>query len=168
MPCQILNLHIHIPIGDQERKKAQPRVDDCIATFAAEVFFEIKFFNACKNQYDHNNAVWVGMHIKLFSYDQNFKKRDSLFAADIVGDGTSDVAGPFEAAKTRFFRGHVEPVCADWCGEINKNYNTLLKKLAREAAAGDDGMRISSSVNWNRKQGDFQIMLQQFGEVRGL
>jgi hypothetical protein len=29
---------------------------------------------------------------------------DSLFAADVVGNGTSEVVGPFEAAKKRFLR----------------------------------------------------------------
>ncbi len=37
----------------------------------------------------------------ILSYDQKFKKLDHLFAADAVGDGTSDIVGPFEAAMSQ-------------------------------------------------------------------
>ncbi len=40
--------------------------------------------------------------------------------------------------------------------------------LAREAAAGDDGMRISPLVNSDRKGGAYQIMLQQFRRAIGV
>ncbi len=40
----------------------------------------------------------------VLSYDRKFKKLDSLFATDVVGDGTGDIVGPFEAEKARFFR----------------------------------------------------------------
>ncbi len=43
-------------------------------------------------------------HEVILFYDQEFKKLDCLFAADVVSGGTSDVDGPFEAAKTRFLR----------------------------------------------------------------
>ncbi len=76
--------------------------------------------------------------------------------------------GPFEAAKKRFFRGHVIPTCAGWFGEVNKDYKTLITKLAREAAAGDNGMWISPLVNYDRKGGAFQIMLQQFRRAIGV
>ncbi len=47
------------------------------------------------------------------------------------------------------------PVCASWFGEINKDYGTLLTKLAREAATGDEGMQISTLVNTDWKGGAF-------------
>jgi hypothetical protein len=70
--------------------------------------------------------------------------------------------GPFEAAKKRFFKGTVIPICAGWFGEVNKDYGTLIATLAREAAAGDNVMQISPLVNSDRKGGAYQIMLQQF------
>jgi hypothetical protein len=60
-------------------------------------------------------------HEVILSYDQKFKKLDSLFAANVVGDGTSEVVGPFEAAKKRFFNGAVIPICAGWFGKVNKD-----------------------------------------------
>jgi hypothetical protein len=51
---------------------------------------------------------------------------DSLFAADVVGDGTSEVVGMFEAAKTRFFKGTVIPICGGWFSKVNKDYETYL------------------------------------------
>ncbi len=110
-----------------------------------------------KNQYDHNNTnhrpVDLCAHVVILSYDQKFKKLDSLFAADVVGNGTSEVVGPFEAAKKRFFKETVIPICAGWFGKVNKDYETLISTLAREAAAGDDGMWICPLVNSNRKGG---------------
>jgi hypothetical protein len=40
--------------------------------------------------------------------------------------------------------------------------------LAREAAAGDDGMWISPLVNSDSKGGAYQIMLQQFRRAIGV
>jgi hypothetical protein len=40
--------------------------------------------------------------------------------------------------------------------------------LAREAAAGDAGMRMSPLVNSDRKGGAYQIMLQQFRGAIGV
>jgi hypothetical protein len=138
----------------------------------AEAFFKVKPFTACKSRYDHNNTnlrpVDGHAHEVILSYDQKFKKLDSLFAADVVGDGTSEVVGPFEAAKKRFFKGTVIPICTGWFREVNKNYETLISTLAREAAAGDNGMRISPLVNSDRKGGAYQIMLQQFRRAIGV
>jgi hypothetical protein len=60
--------------------------------------------------------------MKSSYYDQKFKKLDRLFAADVIGYGTSEVVGPFESAKKRFFRGTIIPVCIGWFGEVNKDY----------------------------------------------
>jgi hypothetical protein len=104
----------------------------------------------------------------ILSYDQKFKKLDSLFTADVVGNGTIEVVGPFEAAKKRFFKGTVIPICAGWFRKVNKDYKTLISMLAWEAAAGDNSMRISPLVNLDRKGGACQILLQQFRRTIGL
>ncbi len=104
----------------------------------------------------------------ILSYDQKFKKLDSLFAADVVGDRTSEVVGPFKAAKKRFFKGIVIPICTGWFGEVNKNYETLISTLAREAAAGDNSMWITPLVNLDKKGGAYQIMLQHFRRAIGV
>jgi hypothetical protein len=108
----VINPHaFNFPTGGQQ-------INDSGATSAAEEFFEIKTFTACKSQYIHNNTnlrpVDPLAHEVLLSYDQKFKKLDCLFAADVVDDGTSEVVGPFEAAKKRFIRGAVIPICAGW------------------------------------------------------
>jgi hypothetical protein len=102
------------------------------------------------------------------SFYQKFKKLDSLFAADVVGDGTSEVVGPFEAAKKRFFKGTVIPICAGWYSKVNKDYETLITMLAWEAATGDNSMPISPLVNLDRKGGAYQIMLQHFRRAIGV
>ncbi len=76
--------------------------------------------------------------------------------------------GLFEAAKKRFFRGTVVPICTGWFGEVNKDYKILISMLAHEAAAGDDGMWISHLVNLDRKGGAYQILLQQFRRAIGV
>jgi hypothetical protein len=44
------DLHaLNFPTGEQQ-------VNDSEATSAAEAFFEIKTFTACKSQYDHSNS----------------------------------------------------------------------------------------------------------------
>ena len=41
----------------------------------------------------------------VLSHDRKFNKLDSLIATDGAGDVTGDVAGSFEVAKARLFRG---------------------------------------------------------------
>jgi hypothetical protein len=48
-----------------------------------------------------------------------------------IGNGTSEVVGPFEAAKKRFFKGTVIPICTGWFGEVNKDYDSLISTLAQ-------------------------------------
>jgi hypothetical protein len=108
----------NFPTGGQQ-------VNDSGATSAAEAFFEIKTFMACKSRYNHNNTKlrpvnWC-THEVILSYDWKFRKLDCLFAADVGGDGTSEVVGPFEATKKRFFKGTVIPTWAGWFGEVNKD-----------------------------------------------
>ena len=73
-------------------------------------------------------------------YKRKFKKLDHHFAADIVGDGNNDVVGPFEAAQQRFYRGQVIPMCAGWFGEVNEDFEKILRILAWQAAASNDGL----------------------------
>jgi hypothetical protein len=89
------------------------------ATYAAEAFFEIKTFTGCKSRYNHIRPVDQCAHKVILSYNQKFKKLDCLFAADIVGDGTSEVVGPFEAAKL-----------------LERNSNTNLRRLVWRSKQG--------------------------------
>ena len=53
-------------------------------------------------------------------------------------------------------------------GEVNKDFEKVLKTLARLAAASEDGMSISPLRNTDRKRGAFIIMLQQFRRALGV
>ena len=70
------------------------------ATSTAEAFFEVKTYTACKSRYKHNNETIKPPDRRAReitqSYRQRFKKLGRLFAADIVGEGTGDIVGPFE------------------------------------------------------------------------
>ena len=102
------------------------------------------------------------------SYNRKFKKLDCNFATDVVCEGTSGLGGPFEAAQKQFFRGQVVPLCAGWFGEINEDFEKVIVTLAREAAAGEDGMAVSPLVNTDKKGGALPIMLNQFKRAIGI
>ena len=53
-------------------------------------------------------------------------------------------------------------------GDINEDADKIIRRLAREAASGDDGMTISPLVNTDRKGGAYPIMLQQFRRIIGV
>ena len=59
-------------------------------------------------------------------------------------------------------------MCAGWFGEIDEDFDKIIKILAWEAAVGIDGVCVSSLVNTDRKGGAFPIMLQQFRRVIGV
>ena len=42
-------------------------------------------------------------------------------------------------------------MCAGWFGETNEDFDKTIKILAREAAAGMDGLNVSPLVNTDRK-----------------
>jgi len=86
---------------------------------------------------------------------------------DIVGK-ESDMTGPFQMVHQRFHKCQVIPLTAGWFGEIRKDFKGVTKLLAREAAAGDDGMTVSPLVNTDRKGGAYVIMLQQFRQAIGV
>ncbi|EJK46234.1 hypothetical protein THAOC_35111 [Thalassiosira oceanica] len=54
-----------------------------------------------------------------------------------------------------------------WFGEINIDFDRIIRQLARKAAAGDHGLRILPLVNNDRKGGAFPIMLHQFKRAIG-
>ena len=87
---------------------------------------------------------------------------DSKFAHEVVGDGTGNVVGPFQAEQGIFYRGQIIPMVAGWFGEIGEDFEKVIKVVARLAATGDEGLTISPLVNTNRKGGAYPIMLQQF------
>jgi hypothetical protein len=155
----------NFPVGRQ-------RINGSGATSSAEAFFEIKTFTACNSRYKHNNTTSKPVERRAKqvsqSYSRKFKKLDTLFAADVVGDGSGPAVGPFEAAQSRFYRGQVIPICAGWFGEIGEDFEKVIRILAREAASGDDGMTISPLVNTDKKGGAFPIMLQQFRRAIGV
>jgi hypothetical protein len=49
-----------------------------------------------------------------------------------------------EASQGRFYRGQVIPLCFGAFGETNEDLDKIIRRLAREAASGDDGMTITS------------------------
>ena len=154
------DIHAHnFPVGRQT-------VDDYGSNRVAEAFFEVKTFTACKTRYDHNNARLppAERRAKLIGqeYASKFKTLDRIFASDVVGDGTNNVGGPFEMAQERFYRRQVIPLCAGGFREINKDFEKILKVLAREAASGTAGLSISLLANSNQKGGAYPIMFQQF------
>ena len=60
------------------------------------------------------------------------------------------------------------PLCAGWFGEINEDFEKVIRTLAKEAAAGQDGMAVSPLINTDRKGGAFPIMLHQFRRAIGV
>ena len=52
--------------------------------------------------------------------------------------------------------------CAGAFAEINENSEKLIKRLAKIAAAGNDGRTISALLYTDRKGVALRIMLQQF------
>jgi hypothetical protein len=100
-------------------------------------------------------------------YHKRFKRLDEVFASDVVGDGTTGISGPFEAAQGRFFTGQVIPLVVDAFGDVNEAVEKVLKRVAKAAAAETDGLTISPLINTDRKGGAYRIMHQQFRRAIG-
>jgi len=49
----------------------------------------------------------------------------------------------------------VVPLCAGAFGDVNEDLEKVIKCLAKEAAAGIDGLTISPHLNADRKMGAF-------------
>ena len=156
------DLHaINYPAGKQH-------FNDSRATSSAEAIFEVKTFLPCNSRYDHNNQHVnpADRRDKQVSQDYRSKSRkiDRKFAADVVGDrGWLRRGG-------RPIRGRPRqlPLVAGGFGEIGEDFDKVITRLARKAAAGDHGLRISPLVNTDRKGGAFPIMLQQFRRAIGV
>jgi hypothetical protein len=55
------------------------------------------------------------------------KKLDIQCASKSIGDGSSGVAGPFEAAQKLFIRGQVVPLVVGGFGEANKDIEKMVR-----------------------------------------
>ena len=62
---------------------------------------------------------------------------------------------PFQAAQQRFVGGQVISLVSGWFGELGEDFEKVIKRLTREAAAGDDGITISPLRNTDRKGGAY-------------
>ena len=86
-------------------------------------------------------------------------KLDEVFASDVVGDGSTGIMGPFEAAQTVPYRSG-EPSVVGAFGDVNEALEKVLKQGAKAAAAGTDGLTISPLIiNTDRKGGVFHRFL---------
>ena len=102
----------------------QQAINDTGATRSADAIFEVKTYTICKTRYDHNNTTINPANRRakevIQEYNLKFKKLDTLFASDIVGDGTNGIVGPFQTAQSRFYRKGIIPLCVGGFGEINE------------------------------------------------
>ena len=55
---------------------------------------------------------------------------DSLFSADVIGEGTNNVVWPFQATQSQLYRGQVIPIYTGWLGEIGEDFEEVIKILA--------------------------------------
>jgi len=99
---------------------------------------------------------------------KKFKKLDKEYASDVVGDGSSNIVGPFEAAQDQFIGGQVVPLVAGAFGDVNTDFGTMLRTLAKLVAAGEEGMSISPLRNLDKKGSAFVIMNHQFRRALGV
>ena len=109
------------------------------------------------------------------TYRSNFRKLDRKFAADVVGDGSgSGWSGgrPIRGRPRQFLSTTGLPLCAGGFGEIGEYFDKAIIRLAREAAAGDHGLRefrhLSIYRPQGRRGGAFPIVLQQFRRAIGV
>jgi len=52
---------------------------------------------------------------------------------DVVGDGSSNIVGPFEAAQSQFIGGQVVPLVVGAFGDVNTDFENMLRTLAKLA-----------------------------------
>ena len=156
---------INYPAGKQT-------VNDSGATHCAEAFFEIKSFQPNNTRYNHNNTKINPADRRakevVQQYSRKFHKLDQNYAQEVVGDGRNGIVGPFEAAQSQFFGGQVIPVVVGAFGEVNKDFEKMLRTLAKLASSGEDGMSISPLRNLDKKGGAFAIMHHQFRRAVGV
>ena len=108
---------------------------------------------ACMSRYGHVNIDTTAAERRAkainVNYHNRFKKLDEVFASDVVGDGTTGIMGPCEAAQTVPYRSG-EPLVVGAFGDVNEALEKVLKQVAKAAAAGTDGLTISPLINTER------------------
>ncbi len=119
------------------------RVDESGATSAAEAFFKIKTFTACKCRYNHNNTnlkpVDQRVHEVILFYDQKFKKlylmiknARSWIVFLLLMLLTMEQVRLWARLKKPIrdsFKGTIMPIHAGWFGKVNKDYKLLSQRL---------------------------------------
>ena len=95
---------------------------------------------ACMSRYGHVNTNTTATERRAkainANYHKRFKKLDEVFASDlVVGDGTTGIIGPFEAAQGLFLTGQVIPLVVGAFGDVNEVVEKVLKQVAKAAAA---------------------------------
>jgi len=56
----------------------------------------------------------------------------------------------------------VIPLCTGWFGEMNEDFDKIIKSIVREAGLGDNGLWIFLLSNTNKIGGIYNIILNQF------
>ena len=129
----------------------------------------MKTYTGCNTRYKHNNSTINPADCRARTVanehsGKKFKKLDKQFTADVVGDVDNNIVGPFQAAQSRFHKGGVIPLCAGWFGEIGGDFEKVIRLLAQEAAASNDGMTISPLVNRIEREEPTQSCYNNSGE----
>ena len=148
-------------------------INDSGATDSGEIFCEIKTMQPNKTNYRHNNNSTNKPANRradkvTSQYRNKFKKLDKEYAPNVVGDGSNNIVGPFEAAQSQFIGGQVIPLIVGAFGDVNTDFENMLRTLAKLAAAGEEGMSISPLRNLDKKGGAFVIMNHQFRRALGV
>eukprot|EP00956_Cyclotella_meneghiniana_P034656 scaffold107194_cov46-Cyclotella_meneghiniana.AAC.1 len=89
---------------------------------------ELHFFRLDRNNKEKESADRRAKEV--VKQNSNESKSLTKFAADIVGNGDNGIVGPFESAQKSFIGGQVIPLVAGPFGEVNKEFEKVLKTLA--------------------------------------
>ena len=77
-------------------------MDDSRAHRTAEAFFEVKTYMACNSHYNKNNRTTKPPDRRakeiMRKYSNRFKNLNIVSAEEVLGNGETDVAGPFRTA----------------------------------------------------------------------
>ncbi|KAL9183104.1 hypothetical protein ACHAXT_004891 [Thalassiosira profunda] len=123
-------------------------VNDSGAALSGDAIFEVKTYTACPTWYNHNNS-------RTRPADRRATRMESRA---LLG----------HLKRRAPSGGQVIPLVAGWFGEVNKDFEKVIKVLARHAAASDDGLTISPLINTDRKGGAYPIMHRQFRRAIGV
>ena len=125
-------------------------------------FFEVKSIgpSPSRNKNVRQTAVESRSAAIISEYARKVKNVDKTFAAAVVGDGTSSIAGPFEQAVSTFSKGRVIPLVAGAFGELNEEFDDVLKVCAKMAVARGDAVYNSPVFETDVKGGAVAVTLQ--------